>query len=159
MPEIASLPEPLYTAIGRLTVAAARLEWFVASCLVVIGQAPDSNAALRNPVSRNIDTLRDWLDYEQRVDDRSKVMVTRWLEESKSALSERNKIVHSVVVVDLDDAATPKLYHPRSDQMHLPTPTSVDAITEELHRCAAVGNQRSVMLARLVGYSLGDPDE
>jgi hypothetical protein len=155
MPEISPLPEPLYTAIGHMTLAAAQLEWMVAGCMVVIGDSgsPDAETASLRAVSRNVERLRDWLNTDSRANDRRKAWATRWLDDAETALMRRNRIVHSVTVANAREDGEPALLHPRSGEVHLPTADNVNAITEELLRCAGVGIQRQKEFAEIAGYT------
>jgi hypothetical protein len=154
MPEIAPLPEPLYAAIGHMALAAAKLEWMVASCLVVIGDvdSPDTETGSLQPVGTNIKKLRAWLASDGRVGGQLGVRAGKWLDDAQVAIHDRNRIVHSVMVMDGADDGGPAPYHPRSGEIHLPTVGGVNAITEDLHRCAGVGLMRSKEFAELVGY-------
>jgi hypothetical protein len=146
MPDLADI----HAAIGRMALEAAGLEWWIASCRVVIGDFEDAETASLDSVSRNIKKLRKWLARDDRLSETDKAWMKRWLTDSERASHRRNRIVHSVVVLDQDGAA---LYHPRSQKIHRPTVEEVDAIAAELERCAGVGLAKCDMLARAVGYT------
>lgn len=154
MPEIAPLPEPLYAAIGHMTLAAAALEWMVAGCLVVVGDTDSSDAetASMRPVSTNIGRLRRWLGANGRVDGEIRTSTSRWLDDAKAALNKRNRIVHSVSVMNAGTDGSPALLHPRSGDIHLPAQAEMESLVEELLRCQGIGLQRQTELARVTGY-------
>ncbi len=143
---LGKLSEPMYEAIGRMTLAAASLEWMVASCLVVAGAAADVETALDAPVGKDMTTLNRCVQKDARVTASLKDLTRGWLTDSRGALQTRNRIVHSIIVIDGADDGGLALYHPRSQEMHMPSVEEVQKIILELNRCTGVGNKRSAEL-------------
>jgi hypothetical protein len=92
-----------------MALAAASLEWQVASCLVVIvhENSPDAETASLRSVNKNMETLRTWFATDSNIAGALKVWADKWLDDAKRAIDTRNRIVHSVMVIDGADDGGP----------------------------------------------------
>lgn len=161
-----NLEPAFYEGVGRVVVAAAALDFMLATMVRLLAPSPDDLWSIASAPGRAIRDLEN-LGKQLPPDGDMHIEVRAIAADARAVLNERNRVAHSLhFTVQGGDAAGPAAVHPRTEKQkqkrdrtpgQWDSPPTTDDLALLTSRITQIGGRAAEWLIRHAGVS--DPRE